>query len=73
MHIHSRLKIIFKIYLQIEYLYFIHANLLHDLMIDVLNFYLQIPYKEKDQANTREIVVNWYIMLFKNFDTDLIN
>ena len=32
-----------------------------------------IPLKEKDQANTREIVVNWYIMLFKNFDTDLID
>lgn len=32
-----------------------------------------LPYKEKDQANTREIVVNWYIMLFRNFDTELIN
>lgn len=24
-------------------------------------------------ANTREIVVNWYITLFKNFDTNLID
>ena len=27
----------------------------------------------KQQANTREIVVNWYIVLFKNFDTNLID
>lgn len=27
----------------------------------------------KEQADTREIVVNWYIVLFKNFDTDLID
>ena len=26
-----------------------------------------------DQANTRVIVVEWYIALFKNFDTDLID
>jgi hypothetical protein len=27
----------------------------------------------KEQANTREIVVNWYIVLFQNFDTNLID
>ena len=27
----------------------------------------------KEQASTREIVVNWYIVLFKNFDTNLID
>lgn len=27
----------------------------------------------KNQSNTREIVVKWYIVLFKNFDTDLID
>lgn len=31
------------------------------------------PFKDKDQANTREIIVNWYIMLFRNFDSELIN
>ena len=46
---------------------------IHSSIFDLIDDVLQIPYKEKDQANTREIVVNWYIMLFKNFDTDLIN
>jgi hypothetical protein len=27
----------------------------------------------KDMANTREIVVTWYIVLLQNFDTDLID
>jgi len=27
----------------------------------------------KNQSNTREIVVKWYIVLFKNFDNDLID
>lgn len=27
----------------------------------------------KEQANTREIIVNWYIVLFKNFETNLID
>jgi len=27
----------------------------------------------KEHATTREIVVNWYIMLFENFDNDLID
>ena len=26
-----------------------------------------------NQANTKEIVVNWYIVLFKNFDNNLID
>ena len=28
---------------------------------------------QKEQANTREIIVNWYIVLFKNFDMNLID
>ena len=36
-------------------------------------FYQLTPFKDKDQANTREIIVNWYIMLFRNFDSELIN
>lgn len=27
----------------------------------------------KNQSNTREIVVKWYVVLFKNFDNDLID
>jgi hypothetical protein len=27
----------------------------------------------QSHANTREIVVNWYIVLFKNFDNNLID
>ena len=27
----------------------------------------------QDQANTKEIVVNWYIVLFNNFDNDLVD
>ena len=27
----------------------------------------------KDNSKTREIVVKWYIMIFNNFDTDLID
>jgi len=28
---------------------------------------------QREQANTREIIVNWYIVLFKNFDMNLID
>jgi hypothetical protein len=27
----------------------------------------------KDSSKTREIVVKWYILIFQNFDTDLID
>lgn len=31
------------------------------------------PVQSQSHANTREIVVNWYIVLFKNFDNQLID
>jgi hypothetical protein len=39
------------------------------------NYQLSKPkhLSQKEKANTRMIVVKWFIMLFNNFDTDLID